>query len=556
MTEKDILRYIDNVASGKKLTGELERLAIQRHVKDLNTCYERGLFFDPKAGMRVVNFYHFLNHGKGRQFAKKPFELSDWQAFKVYCQYGWKRENNKRRFRLGYLDVGRKNGKTAFAGGECLYNMIADGETSAEIYSAATTFPQAAICFEDTKAILNHSPKVKSMLNVFKKSIVFESTGSKFMPLHAKSDHLDGLNPSFAVIDEYHAHPNNDVFDILETGMGARDQPMISIITTAGYNKFGPCFRFRDIAKKVLHGILTQDDLFVMIFAMDNDDDWHNDEAWFKCNPNMGVSFQKSYMMDMFKAALNSPDKVVPFKTKNLNLWVDAENVWIPDESWKECSGVEMDLKGLKCTGGLDLSSVRDITALCLMFIMPDGTDVYKWFFFIPQDNINKRVKDDMVPYDIWIKQGHIITTPGNVTDYSYIHSYILSLNEIYNITSIAFDRWNASQLVINLQNDGMVMNPFGQGFASMSSPTKAFETSVYAKKMYHFNNPVARWMISNVDIKRDAAGNIKIDKERSREKVDGIVAAVMAKGESMTFNTENKANLNKIYENRGIRVL
>lgn len=556
MTEKEINKYIDKVMNRKILTGHLEQLAVERHLKDLQTCYERGMYFDPEAGMRVVQFFKFLRHGKGRQFAGKPFELTDWQAFKLYVQYGWKRTNGRRRFRQSYLDVGRKNGKTTYAGGEALYNFIADGEVAAEIYTVATTYPQASICFNETKLILKNSPQVKSKLEVWSGAITQQSNGSTFKPLHSKSDNLDGLNPSFAIIDEFHAHPDNSMFEIIDSGMGSRIMPMLSIITTAGYNKQGPCYRFRDVAIKVLQGILEQDDLFAMIFSMDKEDDWEDEKMWRKSNPNLDISFEIAYLQDRYKAAKNDPSKLTGFKTKNLNLWVDAETVWLPDDQWQQCDFGIKDLTNQSCTGGLDLSSTRDLSSLCLDFQLPDGTDAFIWKFWMPEDNIAERVNKDKVPYDMWIKQGYITTTPGNVTDYDFIKADIIKLREQYKIKSIAYDRWNSSQLIINLTDEGLKMLPFGQGYGSMSAPTKEIERIVYTNKLNHMGNPVMRWMISNVAISRDPAGNIKVDKAKAVEKVDGVVAMVMAKGQQMTPDKDNKPDINEIYKERGIRSL
>jgi len=275
---------------------------------------------------------------------------------------------------------------------------------------------------------------------------------------------------------------------------------------------------------------------------------------WRKSNPNLNVSLKIDYMTDRYKAAKNNPSKLYEFKTKNLNLWVDAAQVWIADADWMECAGDVLNLDGMVCNGGLDLSSTRDLTSLALDFEMPDGSDAYLWFFWMPEDNVQQRVKDDKVPYDLWIRQGYIKTTPGNVTDYDFIQADIMQLKNRYDLKAISFDRWNSSQLVINLMSEGINMVPFGQGFGSMSAPTKEFERSVFTRKMNHMGNPVMRWMISNVAIQRDPAGNIKIDKNKSSEKVDGPVAAVMAKGQQMTVT--NEVNTNKIYSERGIRTL
>jgi len=372
--------------------------------------------------------------------------------------------------------------------------------------------------------------------------------------LSSDSSTQDGLNPHGVVVDEYHAWKSDELFNVLDSAMGARTDPFMEIITTAGFNRTSPCYRYRNVAIKVLEGTLVQDDMFPTIFTLDDNDDWENPDVWRKANPNLGVSLRMEYMEDRYKAAKNNPSKLYEFKTKNLNLWVDSAEVWIPDTEWMACDFGEEDLTALDCFGGLDLSSTRDLSAFALCFQKPDGTDAYLWYFWMPEDNIRERVTNDRVPYDLWIQQGYIRTTPGNVTDYDFIQADILELYAKFKIKSIAFDRWNSSQLVINMMSEGVDMVPFGQGFGSMGAPTKEFERMTFTKKINHMGNPVMRWMISNVAIQRDPAGNIKIDKAKASEKVDGAVAAVMAKGQQMT--PSNKVDVNRIYGERGIRTL
>jgi phage terminase large subunit-like protein len=552
--QKTIQAYMDRVLSGKQLAGELEILSVKRHLHDLDTAYDRGMYFDSKAGLRVIQFFSFLRHGKGKDFAGKPFVLSDWQAFKFYVQYGWKGPGNIRRFRKAYLEIAKKNGKTAMLGGEALYHLLADNEIGAEVYSAATKRDQASICFNDTKQIVKYSPQIKNKLKMFQYSIAYEEQGNFFKALSSDSTTQDGLNTHFGIIDEYHAWKSNDLFDNIESSMASRSEPMMDIITTAGFNKTTPCFVLRDVCIKILKGIIEQDDLFPMIFSLDEEDDWEDPRMWVKSNPNLGISVKEDFIKKKFIDAKNNPSRMNEFKTKQLNMWVDAVKVWIPDDAWMNCAGDILNLTGESCTGGLDLSSTRDLTALSLCFQLPDGTDAYLWFFWMPEDNIADRVKNDRVPYDLWISQGFIRTTPGNVTDYDFIEADILQLKAKYDIEAIAFDRWNSSQLVINLMSEGVNMVPFGQGYGSMSAPTKEFERTIFTRKMNHMGNPVMRWMISNVEIQRDPAGNIKIDKAKASEKVDGPVAAVMAKGQSMTPN--DNIDINKIYGERGIRTL
>lgn len=553
MTEKQIHQYIDRVLSGKQTTGKLEKLAVQRHVDDLKTAYERGFYFDSKAGMKPIQLFQFLRHGKGKDFAGKPFVLSDWQMFKFYVQYGWLKQDKRRRFRKAYLEIAKKNGKTAMLGGEAIYHLLLDGEVGAEVYSAATKREQAAICFNDTVQIINKSPKIKEKIKVYKYSIAYEEQGNSFKALSSDSSTQDGLNTHFGIIDEYHAWKSNDLFDNIESSMASRSEPMMDIITTAGFNRTSPCYTLREVCIKVLQGIIEQDDLFPLIFSLDDKDDWEDQTAWVKSNPNMGISVKTEFLQSKFIDAKNNPSKINEFKTKQLNMWVDSAKVWVPDEDWQACGGSVLDLKGLPCHGGLDLSSNRDLTAFALVFQLPDGSDAYMWFFWIPEDNVSARVKNDRVPYDLWINQGYIKTTPGNITDYNFIKAEIIRLREMYNIKAIAFDRWNSSQLVIDMMEEGINMQPFGQGYGSMSAPTKEFERTIYSRTMNHMNNPVLRWMMSNVAIQKDPAGNIKIDKSKASEKVDGAVAAVMAKGQQMTPSAD--VDLNKIYE-KGIRTI
>lgn len=551
--EKTIQAYIERVLTGKQPTGKLEVLTVQRHINDLKTAYERGFYFDQKAGLRPIQLFNFLRHGKGKDFAGKPFILSDWQMFKFYVQYGWMKSNKQRRFRKAYLEIAKKNGKTAMLGGEAIYHLLADGEVGAEVYSAATKREQAAICFNDTKQIIKYSPKIKSKVKIYQYSIAFEQLGNSFKALSSDSSTQDGLNTHFGIIDEYHAWKSNDLFDNIESSMASRSEPMMDIITTAGFNRTSPCYTFRDVCIKVLQGIIEQDDLFPLIFSMDEEDDWEDQAAWVKANPNMGISVKTEFLRSKYIDAKNNPSKINEFKTKQLNMWVDSVSVWIPDDDWQACGGPVLDLAGMECNGGLDLSSTRDLTALALVFQLPDGSDAYKWMFWMPEDNVQDRVKNDRVPYDLWISQGYITTTPGNVTDYDFIQADIMRIASTYKLKAVSYDRWNSSQLVINLTNEGINMQPFGQGYGSMSAPTKEFERTVFTRRMNHMNNPVMRWMMSNVAIQRDPAGNIKIDKSKASEKVDGAVAAVMAKGQQMT--PSETIDINKILM-KGIRTI
>ena len=553
-------KYINDVLNDRIVVGRLVKRTVERHVADLAAMPGNGFKFDEKDAKRSVTFFEtFLKHGKGSKFAGKKFELSPWQLFVNWCVYGWKNASGKRRFNEVYLEVAKKNGKTTWMAGQVLYALIADNEPAAEIYSVATTKDQAKQTYEEAKNIINYSPHIKRQLRLFTNSISYEkgSTGF-FKPLAADSDTLDGKNSHVVIADEYHAHKDDTVVDNMKSGMAAREQPIMWYITTAGFNKNRPCYDFRKVAIQVLERLLTQESLFVMIHTMDKEDDWEDESTWIKSNPNMDISVGLDFLRKEYLAAKNNPRKLVNFKTKLLNQWVDAENVWIATDDWNKCDkGPEPDLEQYECYGGLDLASVRDTNALALRFQKPDGSCVYKLRFWMPEMNVEERVKNKGISYDVWIEQGHITITPGNITDYDFVLADILLDCEKYKIKKIGYDRWNSSQLVIDLMNEGVDMVPIGQGYSSMSAPTKELEKEVLSQKMNHFGNPVLSWHINNVHIQKDPADNIKIDKSKSTEKVDGPVACVIAKAVYMIdHGADDKPDPNKAYAETGIRTL
>jgi len=558
MNYKSIInKYINDVTSGRIVIGKYARLRVERHLKDLNNAYSRGLYFDEKEALKVLRFFDFMKHAKGRNFAGQRFILSPWQAFDIYCIYGWKSEGSNRRFRYAYTDVARKNGKTTFAAGQGLYLMMMDQEPGAEVYAVATKREQARICLDDTRNIVKQSGDLKKYTQVFQHSVTCEMMGSSIKALSSDHNTLDGLNPHGVILDEFHAHRDDMVFGVMKSAMGARTNPLMLILTTAGFNRNVPCYRYRDVAMKVLDGTLQQDDLYASIHTLDENDDWNDDSTWIKANPNLDVSVTKRFLKEAFQEAKNNPDQLYNFLTKNLNIWTDSAEVWIEKDKWDACDQqFDVDLEGVECYGGLDLASVRDTTSLALRFQLPDGKRIYKLFFWMPEMNVEERVKNKGINYDRWIREGYIRTTPGNVTDYNHIKADILALREEYKIKSIGYDRWNSSQLVIDLADEGVEMSPIGQGYASMSTPTKEFEKEVLKKQMDHQGNPVLTWHISNVAIQRDPAGNVKISKDKSSEKVDGAVACVMSLGEYLTVMADKKPEANEIYEKRPIRTL
>ena len=525
-------------------------LACERHLRDLETGQERGLYFDEKAAGIRVKFFGLLTHNKGK-WAGQPLTLEPWQQFYIASLFGWKRADGTRRFRESYLEVARKNGKSTVGSGVCLLLLVLDGEAGAEIYTAATKKDQAKIVFEDAQNMARKSVSLKKRVTVQQRAIFVKATSSSMKAMSSDSKTEDGLNPHGIYIDEYHAHPNSGLYSVLKSATGARAQPLLSIITTAGYLRNGPCAQLRKSNIELLEQKYHDDAYFCIIYALDEGDDWQDETTWQKANPNLGVSVGLDYLREQFLTAKRLPSEEVPFKTKHLNLWTDSSEVWLPHELWMQGAlGTPVDaLRGRKAWGGLDLASVSDLTALVLIFPKDgDAFDVRCWFW-VPEAKVDERSRKDSVPYRQWVNEGYLLTTPGNVTDYNFIKAQVHELCAQYLVQIIEYDRYNATQLVIDLTQEGVPMQPFGQGFVSMNAPTKELERLVLDGRIHHYGNPVLAWMMGNIELERDAADNIKISKGSSKEKVDGAVALVEAIGGYMTAPGPQIS----IYEERGL---
>lgn len=534
--------YIQQVKAGEVTVGKHVAQAITRHLDDLARVGKEDFpyFFDEKEAARKLAFIGLTRHTKGK-YAGELFNLQPWQAFIYWVVYGWKRNlDGKRRFQKAYVEIARKNGKTEMMAPACLDALLLDGEAGAEVYAAATKKDQANILFHAAqvmaKRLKRDSRAIDNALTVQKYSVFVEQTNSKFQALGADADTMDGLNVHCAVVDEYHAHKDDSVLKILETAMGSREQALMWVITTAGFNRHGPCYLFRSVVIDILEGLKTDDSVFGIIYTLDDGDDWKDEKTWVKSNPSIGITPTWDYMRAAFQRAKNEGASAeVQFKTKNLNLWVDAAKTWIPFEVWDANAGDfdPEDLAGRPCYGGLDLSSVRDLSALVLFFPAQEEGERHKilsWHF-CPEDTT--RVKANAVgAYLQWKRDGDLIATPGNVIDYEFIKAKILQCCEQYDVKSIAFDRYNATQIVIELQNEGIKMEPYGQGFVSMSAPTKELEKMLFEEGIAHNGNSLLKWELGNIEIKQDPASNIKPTKKQDDAKIDGIVALIMAVGQ------------------------
>jgi phage terminase large subunit-like protein len=549
-------RYIADVLAGRQVACRWVRLACERHVRDLELGGARGLRFDPVAAQVVIAFFSLLKHSKG-EWAGRPVTLEPWQQFILWVLFGWKRADGTRRFRTSYKEIARKNGKTTIAAGIGLYLMLADGEPGAEVYSAATIRSQARLSHAEATRMAKSSPAIRQRVRIYKDNIHIVDTASKFEPLGADADTMDGLNVHGAIVDEVHAHKTRDTWDKLETATGSRRQPLLFAITTSGYDRQSLCFQLHEFTEKVLSGVVQDDSFFGIIYTLDEGDDWQDEATWIKANPNLGVSKKLDDMRRKAARAVEMPAALNAFQRLELDIWTQSETKWINLPKWQAC-GQAVDAAGLRgrtCYGGLDLSSNTDISAWLLVFPPQKEDENYQVLcrFFIPEEAMVQRSRRDRVPYDVWVRQGYITATAGDVIDYDFILAQIDEDAQAYDIGELAFDRWGASSIQTTLQEKGGPdwLVQFGQGFASMSPPMKELEKLILAGRLAHGNNPVLTWMMDNVVAKTDPAGNIKPDKERSRERIDGVVALIMALDRALRHQAPKRS----VYEDRGLEV-
>jgi phage terminase large subunit-like protein len=510
-----------------------------------------GFWFDEAAAIRACEFFEkFLRHAKG-EWAGQRFALSEWQQRNIIRPiFGWKRPDGTRKYRKVYVEVPRKNGKSTLGAGIALYLLFSDGEPGAEIYSAAADREQAAIIFDVAKQMVEQDPELRSRCEVFRRSIAVGRTGSAYHVLSADAPTKHGKNSHGVLFDELHAQPNRELYDVLKTSTGSRRQPLFVMFTTAGYDKTSICWEEHEYATRLLSGVIQDDTYLPIIFAADQDEDWTDPKVWARANPGLDKSVKIQYLQDECNRAKESPAYQNTFRRLHLNQWTEQATRFLDMAAWDECAGQidPAEFKGCPCWAGLDLASTIDITAFVLCFANEDGGYTWLPFFWVPEEAIQKRSTKDRIQYDVWEKMGFIESTPGNVCDYDHIRERIKQMAEVYRIQEIAYDRWNASQLVTQLMNDGATMVPFGQGYQSMNAPTKELLTLVTGRKLRHGGNPVLRWMASNVAAKQDPADNLKPDKAKSSEKIDGIVAGIMALGRAMVGSGKPQ----NIYEVRG----
>lgn len=504
----------------------------------------------------AVNFIECLSHTKGT-WAGKPFKLLDWQERIIRDLFGIVKKNGYRQFNTAYIEIPKKMGKSELAAAVALLLCCGDGEERAEVYGCAADRQQATIVFDVAADMVRMCPALNRRVKILasQKRIVYLPTNSFYQVLSAEAYSKHGFNIHGVVFDELHTQPNRKLFDVMTKGSGdARMQPLYFLITTAGTDTNSICYETHQKAKDILEGRKVDPTFYPVIYGAEESDDWTSPEVWKKANPSLGVTVGMDKVQAACESAKQNPAEENAFRQLRLNQWVKQSVRWMPMEKWDLCSFKidEEDLIGRVCYGGLDLSSTTDMTAFVLVFPPKDEEDkfVILPFFWIPEDTLELRVRRDHVPYDIWQKQGFIQTTEGNVVHYGYIENFIEQLGEKFNIREIAFDRWGAVQMVQNLEGMGYTVVPFGQGFKDMSPPTKELMKLTLEQKIAHGGHPVLRWNMDNIFIRRDPAGNIKADKEKSTEKIDGAIATIMALDRAIRCGNTNTES---VYDSRGL---
>lgn len=514
--------------------------------------------YDKAKADRAVKFIENLCHTKGK-WAGKRFWLLPWQEQLIRDIFGIVKPDGNRQFRTAFVEICKKVGKSELAAAVALYLLYADNEPSAEVYGAAADRQQASIVFDVARQMVEMSPALlkRSKLMTATKRIVNYGNSGYYQVLSAEVGGKHGFSVSGLVFDEIHTQPNRQLYDVLTKGSSdARQNPLHFIITTAGTDRHSIAYELHTKAVDILEGRRVDPTFYPVVYGLKDDEDWEDEANWCKVNPSLGYTVDIERLRDAYREAKQNPADEVTFKWLRLNMWVSSTVAWIPDAIFMK-GNEEIDLASLEgrdCYGGLDLSSTGDITALVLMFPPRDEDEKYILlpFFWVPEETIPQRVKAASVPYDIWERQGYLLSTEGNVIHYDFIEKFINDLAGKYHIVEIAVDRWNATQMIQNLEGDGFTMVPFGQGFASMSGPTKDFYRLLMEGQIIHGGHPVLRWMAGNVVVDTDPAGNIKVTKAKSKEKIDGIVAAIMALDRCIRNQTEPQRS---VYDERGLLV-
>lgn len=558
-TSRDYLaiakKYARDVSIGKILACKWVKLACQRQTEDLKKYGKKGLYewSEPEAH-RVCRFVELLTHTKG-ELAGQRVVLEPWQIFILTTVFGWRRRaDGGRRFRRVYIEVPRGSGKSTLSSGVALYCLLADHEPGAEVYSFATTRDQAKIVFGDAKVMAEHNPALRERfgLQVLANALYVPSTNSTFQAKSAEGSTLDGLNTHLAVVDELHAHKTRAVYDVVETSLGKRRSSLLWCITTAGFDTSGICYEVRTMCTKVLSRLADDETQFAIIYTIDDVDDWSSMEALEKANPNWGVSVRPEVITSLLQKAKTLPSAINNFKTKHLDVWCSARSAWLDMRAWKRCetTGLELsDFEGQPCFIGLDIGSKSDLTVKTYLFpFEEDGKDKYALFCecWLPSKAIETSTNSQ---YSGWVRSGYIQETDGAMTDLNVIEESIREDLSRFDVQTVTYDPWQATQIATSLSDEGAPMLECRFTVQNVSDPMKTLEALVIDGRIVHDGNPVMAWMMGNVEARIDAKDNIFPRKERHENKIDGAVAAILALRGAATYEPKKKTNLNEFFD-------
>jgi len=547
------LAYARRVSSGQEVAGRFERLACARFLRDIESQGEADFPYvlDAVAGGRACRFMELLPHIKGEwarpvyvngrlQYAK--LKLEDWQVFIELNLFGWKHcVTGLRRFRRSYEEIARKNAKSTRAAARQLYLVAADGEPGAHCYSAATTGDQAREVFDVARNMALREPEFLARfgVQVGKHDITLPGAASSFKPLNAEGSTLDGLNIHGAIVDEVHAHKTRAVWDVLDSADGARSQPLIGAITTAGSNRSGICYELRDYTIKVLEGVHVDESWFGIVYTIDDGDAWHDPAVWRKANPNLDVSVKREALEAACRKALAQPSAVGNFLTKHLNVWISADSAWMDMLSWDKCADKTLkldDFAGQACWIGMDLAEKRDFAALCLVFKHGEDWTIFSRLYL----NSVAVEQSGNAHLQGWARAGHVVVTPGNVTDFDVIADDLRRFCGQFDVQEIPFDPAMSRYFATRLVSEGLPLVEIRQAPTFFTQPLIQVENLVLEHKLHHDGNPVFTWMVSNVEVSVSKFSGLKHPtKSREEHKIDGPVALFMALGRAMLGSTD-----------------
>lgn len=518
--------YIEGVLNGTIIVGELMRLSVKRF-QELRTRY----VFKPKKVQKVIDFFGLLRHFKGKTSGRK-FVLQPWQEFIVAYIFGLYKKDGTRLVRNVYIEMARKQGKTAFSAGLALYCAFADGEMGAEVDLAANSKEQARIAYEFCEAYASQLDPKQGQLNRFRDRINDKKTKSKLQVFAADDTKLDGFDASMYLLDEYHAAKSSRLRDVLQSSQGTRKNPLGIIITTAGFDKLGACYQYRTMCTEVLHGVASQDSLASFIYTLDEDDEWDNPLVWGKSNPNLGVTVQEQFIASEVADAKNMPSAEVGVRTKTINQWCESSTVWIPDHYILDATKPfnPKDYPEMEWFGGVDLAATTDLAAFALVGRNEEDGKVYMWCkYYLPRESLKENRFKEI--YGEWHRRGWLTLTPGNVTDYDIILDDIRKMDDEIDIIKIAYDAWNSTQFVVNAESAGLPMQPFSQTLGNFNKPTKEMERLMLSSRVVLDDNGINRHCFRNVALAVDRNGNTKPTKQYQEKKIDGVIAMLEGLG-------------------------